>query len=193
MSTLVPKERVRATKKDCGFESRSGHKGKIKYNHNGKATNRNAAKTNKMNKKFRIWDTSMKRFYNKAFFLDGEGNPYRDSDPHGIDMSGKRCVYPLQNYIVTQFTGIHDRAGIEIYEGDIIHLDCTMMNNSFEKDEGEMHHEGTFEVVWNPNVAGFDLQLIKSSTETMGWTLMPEGSDDYEIVGNIFQNPEKIK
>ena len=80
---------------------------------------------------------------------------------------------------VTQYTGLKDKNGIEIYEGDIIGLDGFW---SYCID----FHDGAFRKIpcnqaqklnwpWNP--------LEKVTIEVHGW----------EVIGNIYENPELAK
>jgi len=66
-------------------------------------------------------------------------------------------------YILMQYTGLKDVHGKEIYEGDIV-------------IEGYKGKYGTYEVKWN--VKGFNLGS--------------EDGDEYEVIGNIYENPELL-
>lgn len=71
--------------------------------------------------KFRVWDNGiMKKFARIPTYIDSEGNLYKDNDPYGLDMSGRRSISPMPNCVVMQWTGLHDKNGKEIYEGDIV-------------------------------------------------------------------------
>ena len=69
-----------------------------------------------------------------------------------------------------QFTGLEDKNGVEIYEGDIL-------INRHEEDTGEVVFEdGSF--FWE--------------TETFT-QLLGEINDEIEVIGNIYENHELIK
>ena len=99
--------------------------------------------------------------------------------------SGKLCHYifncPMEWEIdpntLGQFTGLYDKDGRGIYEGDIIHADCFPWNTNYV-------------VKWD--VLGARFVLV--STKTGGY-LTPH--DFYFskvlIVGNIIDNPELLK
>ncbi len=119
--------------------------------------------------KFRIWDTQ-----NKSFIKD----PTRykslaiSCDGRGV-YSGKYDDCVEDRYIIQQYTGLKDRNGKQIFEGDIVLSTCPkILNDNFS---GEViFDEGSF--------------LVKiNNTDIRGV------SDELEIVGNIFENPELLK
>jgi len=75
--------------------------------------------------------------------------------------------YP--GYELMQYTGLTDKNGKEIYEGDIIHLKFSELNANlvvkWDKYMGLKYHNG-------------------------GWTSMVHVDTHGEVIGNIFENPE---
>lgn len=88
----------------------------------------------------------------------------------------------LDNYIVMQYTGLKDKEGVEIYEGDIVNITQYFGGHPY----GEIEH-----VIKRSE---YNNDLIADS-ESGDWRT-PEvrmtfrSSDDYEVIGNIYENPE---
>jgi len=83
---------------------------------------------------------------------------------------------------LSRFTGLCDRNGEEIYEGDVLHKNQFVR---WARGEGEVYEKLMVVVEWG--VSGFVLKRIgKSSKYILDMT-------KYEIIGNIFQNPELLE
>ena len=83
--------------------------------------------------------------------------------------------------IVEQYTGLKDENGKEIYEGDIVKQLVYVL-------EGK-EHITTWVVRWDKTECCFELHYLSGSL--FGDSMMSDG-DEYEVIGNIHENPELL-
>ena len=77
---------------------------------------------------------------------------------------------------VCQFTGLYDKTGKEIYEGDII----VCINGSIDGAEWEFK----LEIKWSEKRCGFNTPIFGCDEDRTHY---------YNVIGNIHDNPELIK
>ena len=115
--------------------------------------------------KFRAWET------NEAQMI----GPYDLTDAI-FDHSDIRKL-PLM-----QFTGLKDKKGVEIYEGDKIIIDY---GNEYNDNDGIIYHTYKGVVIWED--AGFWVKTEVNGYETVSLT----ESADLEVIGNIYEKETK--
>lgn len=136
---------------------------------------------------FRVWDSRKKSYFNKKdISIDNLGNifVFEGYDENDADLWHMRILLDPDNgrYVIEQTTGLTDKNGTEIYEGDI----C-----SFTSKTG--NHMGVVERT--DNLASFRLRMVKnnfrytfSKLDTMGVNL-----DTLKVIGSIHENPELME
>lgn len=121
--------------------------------------------------KFRAWNEKLKCM-SKVLELDFQHDAIRCIPGHLPKNRLSDCVLMI-------YTGLKDNNGKEIYEGDIVKY-----NADYENPEDW----GT--VVWSEGgFASFALKMKKSSSFLLGKRF----GSEYEIIGNIYENPELLK
>lgn len=118
--------------------------------------------------KFKVWDKASKTFlYSEIagkhpFHFIGGGETYE-------------IVPSCPDYVIVQYTGLKDKHGQKIYEGDIVRIldneeKALMLECDYDSDTGSY--------------------VFKTSTGSYYWE---EVSGQATVVGNIFQNPKLLK
>jgi uncharacterized phage protein (TIGR01671 family) len=100
--------------------------------------------------------------------------------------------YLENNNQIEQFTGLHDKNRVEIYEGDIIkcrHITSVhVMSGMDTMTNQDFSHEWKGYVKWQSNSCSF---TIKHLTRILEDTMLE--SHEYEIIGNVHQNSDLIE
>lgn len=85
----------------------------------------------------------------------------------------------LKNYVLMQSTGLTDKNGKEIFEGDIL---------SIETDEENVKVK--LEVSWDSKHALFVFESKKYNAKEALGELFEDNSYPFEIIGNVWEDPE---
>ena len=93
---------------------------------------------------------------------------------------------------VGQYTGLKDKNGVEIYEGDILRSEDLAFRNGEYVPCCDID-----EVVWNEADCGYSVAAWKKfvsgkEEQLTGCLYMLADTDDCEIIGNVYDNPELI-
>lgn len=112
--------------------------------------------------KFRAWGKNIKEYLSQ----DG-AEPYQ----YTLKDISNGCIYDIDLFIIEQYTGLKDKNGKEICEGDILQIDD--------------HILGDFVVVWH----NFGWKIKRS----VGYeSLSVHKSEDCTVIGNIHENGELL-
>lgn len=112
--------------------------------------------------KFRVWDKTLKSFD----FIEFERGQFKSFFCNSYSEIDEDCIFQ-------QFTGLKDKEGREIYEGDILCREKLLTKNNHK------YHP----VVWNEG-AFFEIK---------DGEYLWEVANILYIVGNIFENSELLK
>jgi hypothetical protein len=113
--------------------------------------------------KFRAWDEKRKSFVVDGFVIYPDGKtefPEGGWDLHGYD----------DGLLLMQYTGLTDKNGVEIYEGDLL------------RNTGE---------VWEVVFSSGEFKLICKSER--GGNEIASMARFKKVIGNIYQNPELLE
>ena len=111
--------------------------------------------------KFRVWDEK-----------------YNQWDTSPVTIHPAESVVK-QGRVIQQFTGLKDKHGKEIYEGDIVEYNSWTTGSYGSKFTGEIR--------LREETAGFTLFDKADGNEQILWR---EEQDYLVVIGNIFENPE---
>lgn len=109
--------------------------------------------------------------------FSGCSNEYRI---HDIDTGLEHDVIPET---IGQFTGLKDKNGKEIFEGDYIKISGGL-RLEFYPDNGQ--------IIFNNHTASFVMKALNDCKVYMNFGLGYSDGTEIEVIGNIYENPELI-
>lgn len=124
--------------------------------------------------KFRAFDTENKEM------LEVQELDYEDS-PNGqptVRTTMYNDYFDIAEMILMQYTGLKDKNGTEIYEGDIV------------KVKNCQYHIG--QVIYDTEYAEYEIEIDKNTAFPISVCYDDASELDIEVIGNIYDNPELL-
>ena len=128
--------------------------------------------------KFRGYSKKYKRWFYGCLLIDETQKSFYIVD----NMTG--IAVEVEKETIGQYTGLHDKNGKEIYEGDIVKF-----LNKYSDDEPRSKSK-----VYTFDGTPFciDVETGEYDVITLAWA-MKQNIEDVEIIGNIHDNPELLE
>ena len=127
-----------------------------------------------MKPKFRAWTEEGKVMYYDVY-------PFKDDT---LLLSYDEIAFdevPASDFVLMQSTGIKDKNGKQIFEGDVVKYEVG--RNTY-----------TEEVAYDKNFAGFGVKDAKANVVfTFGELTEDIGIISLEVIGSIYENPELLE
>lgn len=129
---------------------------------------------------FRVWDNQEKVYLNKKdIAIDNLGNVFvfEGCNDNDADLWYVRILVEPDNerYIIEQSTGLKDKNGTEIYEGDVIKVERDGIIYRVEWIHGGFGLEPRYNSPFHPRLGNVEL------------------CEKIEVIGNIHENPELLE
>lgn len=120
--------------------------------------------------KFRAWNKKAKHMIQTALSI---------TDSVYFGYAGSELK--MSDLVWMQFTGLHDKNGKEIWEGDVVNITQTIAT-----------YPSSGSVVWNKVVAGYEVRVINPYYKNKFVTVKLARAS-IEVIGNIYESPQLLE
>ena len=122
--------------------------------------------------KFRAWDSKHKGM-DDYFFISSDGDVF-DGAERTYNTPNLE-IERVDNLEIMQYTGLKDKNGKEIYEGDVV--SCKGHN---------------CKITYRTNFCDYTIEMIRFGGRLLNLTKANITKNKLEIIGNVHQNPELL-
>ena len=141
--------------------------------------------------KFRAWHKILKNYAHiKRIWLDGDGNGHDEI----FAVSDVETTYPIHEVVLEEYTGLKDKNGKEIYEGDIVEasIDGAWATGKNSVSFGKVKWK--LEVIYN-DIRFMDVLKVIGSKNAPDriYYLFDKELSELEVIGNIHENRELLE
>lgn len=130
-----------------------------------------------MKPKFRAWDVHEKKMFTNDQLIIWNGNVYANDNPE-LNVNNLKGWSIDEKYLM-QYTGLRDKNGREIYEGDVVRYECCF----------ESYVE---EVIYDDKHCNFGTIDKDEKTFSFDALISDFDVDCFEVVGNKYENLELL-
>ncbi|KXY30101.1 hypothetical protein AT268_17500 [Bacillus cereus] len=132
--------------------------------------------------KFRVWSKHTKKMFYEGFYISQNGDLFQNDS---LDYKNK------DSFEVMQYTGLKDKNGKEIYEGDILECTSELLTNYGTTRTGRF--ETTYkQVIWLTDSWGYRVLKSKHIVEGAERKGLEVAIKFGVVCGNIYENPELL-
>ena len=141
--------------------------------------------------RYRAWDSAKKEMFKDTFAITESGQVVT-VEQSSVFVSPDYVF--VDNLVIMQSTGLHDKNGQEIFEGDILEIQGIRMVvkfGSYEYIESSKSNGHTLGVVYDG--LGFYVECINAADPDRISPFEPETLKESAVIGNVYENKELLE